>query len=307
MAQLKKSPREKRKLGCAWSRLLLRKHHDWCPLAATRLQTRSVCFTDAYLRILKLCKDLRQYGHEFRLSVEDHALVVQCPLQFWPIFNETEPHFLVDLCRRWNAKTISGFGSVLDWTQTEVGSYLLDASVAESRTPFMSAGKMDAPPLKGRGGLGAKFELTLGEVVTRHQSQPLSAPIAFLYFIFRQTLHFSSNLWRDVDLFAASDPSSLFLFQFVTARDFSVVLWVRVPNTLEATLLIVTLAEYRITPAFLTLNLNALRNALSLTVLFTCHSLPTPATKSLIPPLLSNTWKNQSDRSTSQNRMRLLC
>jgi hypothetical protein len=75
----------------------------------------------------------------------------------------------------------------------------------------------------------------------------------------------------------------------------------------QATLLIVTLAEYRITPAFLTLNLNALRNALSLTVLFTCHSLPTPATKSLIPPLLSNTWKNQSDRSTSQNRMRLLC
>jgi hypothetical protein len=158
---------------------------------------------------------------------------VQCPLQFWPIFNETEPHFLVDLCRRWNAKTISGFGSVLDWTQTEVGSYLLDASVAESRTPFMSAGKMDAPPLKGRGGLGAKFEFTLGEVPTRHQSQPLSAPIAFLYFIFRQTLHFSSNLWRAVDLFAASDPSSLFLFQFVTARDFSVVLWVRVPNTLE--------------------------------------------------------------------------
>jgi hypothetical protein len=105
--------------------------------------------------------------------------------------------------------------------------------VADAIHECRQDGRSSAPPLKGRGGLGAKFELTLGEVPTRHQSQPLSAPIAFLYFIFRQTLHFSSNLWRDVDLFAASDPSSLFLFQFVTARDFSVVLWVRVPNTLE--------------------------------------------------------------------------
>jgi hypothetical protein len=74
----------------------------------------------------------------------------------------------------------------------------------------------------------------------------------------------------------------------------------------QATLLIVTLAEYRITPAFLTLNLNALRNALSPTLLFTCHSLPTALTKSPIPSVLFDTWKNQSDKSTSQNRMSLL-